>query len=58
MSMTKMHFQALAESVRIALNAHPESREAIKEVAEGIAHVARLANSRFDKDRFMEACGL
>ena len=51
--MTRKHFKIMAAEV--AGIADPEQRKAM---AERLAVMCKQANARFDRQRFMEACGL
>ena len=52
-SMTKQHFEALADSIRGIMS--PEAR---LQAAVAVASAALRFNPRFDADRFYKACGV
>ena len=52
--MSKKHFEKLAQMVR-SLPLTPNDRQ---QVAIGVADVCAGANDRFDRHRFLAACGL
>jgi hypothetical protein len=58
--MTKKHFiKIAAEFKNNYLNAaSDEARAAIKSTVEGFCSVAISSNPRFDKSRFLAACGV
>jgi hypothetical protein len=58
--MTKKHFIALADSVKIAKSktASPVAQIAIESLAKDMACVFKTINDRFDKKRFLTACGV
>ena len=47
--MTRKHFKATAETIKAANDK--------REIAEGLAAIFAKENPRFDRARFMEACG-
>lgn len=63
--MTKKHYEAIAAAiesqsrVRIANNPEAQSArlQALCDVAEQFAIIARRDNPRFNRERFMSACG-
>jgi hypothetical protein len=57
--MTKQHFEAFAEHIRVyysELDGHTETDK--RKVAKLVADVAQTFNPRFDRARFLKACGL
>jgi L-2-hydroxyglutarate oxidase LhgO len=58
--MTKKHFIALADSVKIAKNktASPVAQTAIESLAKDMACIFKTINDRFDKRKFLTACGI
>lgn len=57
--MTKKDFEAIANSIaREARIAAPEQMFTIRMVASSIAATLTAQNPRFDRERFMEACGV
>ena len=56
--MTKKHFIALADSVKIAKSktASPVAQKAIDSLAKDMDCVFKTINDRFDKKRFLTAC--
>ena len=58
--MTKKHFQALAKAVKDRVdNISNESKAAsLVYLANDIADVCKRENDRFDRAKFLEACGL
>jgi hypothetical protein len=51
--MTRKHFKAMAAQI-----ATMADREDAKRTAEVLATQCKMVNSRFDRSRFMAACGL
>lgn len=59
--MTKKHFIAIAASindVRESCSDSPETVWALDEVSNNIADVCADTNPNFDRERFLEACGV
>jgi len=56
--MTKKHFIAIADSIKIAKSktASPVAQMAIDSLAKDMACVFKTINDRFDKKRFLTAC--
>lgn len=52
--MTRKHFEALAESIRFMELDYGTKRH----VAEHVANVCKQFNSGFERQRFLEACGV
>lgn len=59
MAMTRKHFKAIAAAIREANLNNENEREAIRLriVTEKLADVCKADNDRFNKAKFMEACG-
>lgn len=60
MSISKKHFEEIAAELRAAreLDSNPAARQAVERVAEGLAKIFAGENPRFDRARFLKACGL
>lgn len=61
MAMTRMHFVALAEIIEMELaefGADVTAQTAIEQVAYNLAHYCETQNDHFDRDKFLEACGM
>jgi hypothetical protein len=64
--MTKQHFARFAEiiaadlesSKRFSADEQKRTRDAAMYAADAFAKVASATNGKFDRERFMEACGL
>jgi hypothetical protein len=58
--MTKKHFQLLAKAMRFSKQSCDslESDAMWRLIADNIATVCKQVNPRFDKSKFLEACGL
>ncbi len=52
--MTRKHFEAIAAAVRDT----PMEASARRELASNLASVCRGVNDRFDRQRFLTACGV
>jgi hypothetical protein len=61
MNVEKRHFEMIAASFRDTLNEgydlHPKAREALSLAAGYIADGCKADNPRFDRSRFLKACG-
>jgi hypothetical protein len=58
MAMSKQHFEALAEALRSARPPNPGlMRLAWVETCRSVADVCARFNGRFDRARFLRACG-
>jgi hypothetical protein len=57
--MTRQHFRAIAEAIRTTYEyAETDAeRDAIASIARHIASALARFNGRFDRDRFLTACG-
>lgn len=60
MPVSKKHFEAIAAELHAArkLDSNPPARQAVERVAEGLANIFARENPRFDRARFLKACGL
>lgn len=61
--MSRKHFVAIAAEMLILVNAAKESKskvrlEALNETVTALCNVFAGCNSRFDRQRFFQACGL
>lgn len=59
--MTKRDFELIARTFhaqRIRFMMMPEKQAAIDELAEVFAHELENTNPRFDRERFLKACGV
>lgn len=59
--MTKKHFVKVAEGVRVVADSYSqgsEGHDAVVDVAMALAIVFEEANPRFDRRRFLAACGV
>lgn len=57
--MTKRHFEQFAASIKMYLESSIiDSRHAASYMAHMVADIAEQDNPRFDRARFMRACGL
>jgi hypothetical protein len=58
-SMTRKHFQALADLVDYARNEDMfADAETAKDFANDLADLCRGFNNNFNRERFLEACGV
>ena len=55
--MTKKHFKALADVIKLAADSGM-SQQQLRAIAVGIALVCKRDNPAFNRDKFIEACGL
>jgi len=55
--MSKKHFKEFAETLKHARPDHPEALKTWKRITEDIARDCRQFNPRFDRERFLDACG-
>lgn len=60
MAVSKKHFEAIAAELRAALelDSNPAARQSVERVAEGLSNIFARENPRFDRARFLKACGL
>ena len=60
MKFTRQHFESIADVIRVELqNAPPgEVRTALTYLAGRMANNLALSNAKFDRERFMKACGV
>lgn len=60
--MTRQHFEAIANAIRVAGNgqtsANAAAQEMRKEIAENIASEMGRFNSNFNRAKFLKACGV
>lgn len=61
--MTRKHFEALATQIKYDLEGldlanSPAARLAAETVVHSVAAVCAAQNPRFDRDKFVKACGL
>lgn len=59
--MSRKHYVAVAEDIRfryLARERDDAERDAIKQVAEDLAATFKRFNGRFDRERFLAACGI
>jgi hypothetical protein len=63
--MTRKHFEAIAAAVQEMRYDEPRGRDklaghrgAVRKVAEKLATVCAASNGRFDRGRFLRACGV
>lgn len=58
--MTRKHYRAIAEVIRQTADNSPTfmERARVREIAEGLASVLAADNPRFQRSRFLEACGV
>ena len=60
--MTKKHFEAIAMNIKVEqeqpmYDELPACREAIRDVATRLSAQFNIENPRFDRARFLDACG-
>lgn len=60
MSVSKKHFETIAAELRAAkeLDSNTAARQSVERVAEGLSNIFARENPRFDRARFLKACGL
>ena len=58
--MTRKHFNAIAEELQTIRNdlKSREALDALDRTAKDIANICTETNPRFDKARFLQACGI
>ena len=58
--MTKKHYELIATAINGAFNANPSNKaaEGIAQIAKDLAEVFLFDNPRFDRERFLKACGV
>lgn len=58
--MTKKHYIAISAELQAALNLAEgeEARKSVARIAEGLANIFSVENPRFEKARFLRACGI
>lgn len=55
--MTKRHFEAIAAIVKSVARYHDADKVTAKAIAEDLAFYFAKENPRFDRGRFLTACG-
>lgn len=55
--MTKTHFEAIAQLFRETLTMSEDDAETVQNLAERMAAMFARENPRFDRARFLTACG-
>jgi hypothetical protein len=58
MSMTKKHFNAIAEIVKTAIENNPGAKGTISAMGYKLATLCENDNPNFDLGRFLTACGI
>jgi hypothetical protein len=58
MTMTRRDFEYFAASIRHHLADHPDAKGAIVSLALDLADRSAASNQRFDRKRFLAACGV
>jgi hypothetical protein len=62
MAFTRMHYQAVAGEIHNLINDckawRTADEQSVRVTAERLANLFRRDNSRFDREKFMTACGL
>lgn len=61
--MTKKHFEAIAATIKVNVESaresgSPQRLASVLELVEELSHTFQQINPRFDKDRFLKACGV
>jgi len=56
--MSRKHFVAVARVLASQLATDASRYPAVKSIAEGLAEVFAAENPRFDRTRFLRACGV
>ena len=56
--MTRKHFEMIANAIRVTKNTTEGDDAALRELALNLCVEFRRENGRFNKVRFLEACGL
>ena len=56
--MTRKHFEMIANAIRVTKNTTEGDDAALRELALNLCVEFRRENSRFNANRFLEACGL
>jgi glycine/serine hydroxymethyltransferase len=58
--MTKKHFKEVADliSKELKFAETPSAKTAIREVAKGLCETFKSLNSNFNKEKFLDACGI
>lgn len=60
MALTKKHFEALAEIIKTVKDDVGDRTvdSVLHQIARDVADFSQVENSRFDRNRFLRACGL
>lgn len=61
MSLTRKHFQLMAEIIRLEVKFHDKDSEefkAVRRVAFDLASMSKADNPNFDRAKFLQACGV
>lgn len=56
--MTRKDYVAIAAAIKPLMDARHTDRHVVECVAQNIAMALQRDNARFDKDRFLAACGV
>jgi hypothetical protein len=56
--MTRKHYQLLADMIRREYEVYENDAATLASVADTLATICKADNPRFDRDRFLEACGM
>ena len=54
---TRKHFEAVAAILKAQDTENYDVFKAVREIARNMADVFQASNERFDRNRFMQACG-
>ena len=54
---TKKHFEAVAKTIKAQDTENYDVFKAVREIARDMANMFQASNERFDRNRFMQACG-
>lgn len=56
--MTRKHYIALAQAIHSAVERHPEAKACAYDMAQAIATALAGDNPRFNRSKFLKACGV